>query len=97
MGSTITAAEWQLVSENRDTLPGLLELEPGWATTPEILYSLAPSDPRERGRTRRVLTALARLGVLECMSARHQGEPLAIYNVDHEAIDRTIAELAVVR
>lgn len=97
MGSTLTTAEWELISDGRDVLPRLLAVEEGWATAPEVLFSIAPTDPRERARSRRILTALGRVGVWEHMSARHQGESMSVYRVDHDAIERTIHELAVVR
>lgn len=73
--------------ENLDLLDDLLGLDPGWASAPEIVHNLAPTEPHERARARRLLTALARSGVLESMTVRHQGDGMKLYRLDPAAVE----------
>ena len=86
-------AEWRVILENHDILDRLAEVEPGWATTPEVQFCVAPGDPRERARARRVLVALAKLDAIDTIDARHQGEPMAVYLVDPERIRKLLDEI----
>lgn len=93
MNGNATGADQRLIEEHADLLDALLDIEQGWATTPELVYNIAPHDPAERSRARRLLGALGRRGALATMTVRHQGDGLAIYKIDHDAIERVLDEV----
>lgn len=70
----------------------LAGLAPGWITEDEVSWMVFNAASVLRGRTRKVVTALAEVGVLEALPVRHRGGWTKVYNLDPEAISSYLEE-----
>lgn len=67
-------------------LQQLAALDPDWWSEDEAAWALFNTAQILRGRTRKVLVALAEAGVLEAIPFRHRGTVSRIYRLDPVAI-----------
>ena len=70
------------------------QLETGWASGPDIAWSLSDGSYESRSAVKSALGELYRAGVISRMYVRHKDSPMACYFIDSEAILKALEEWA---